>query len=332
MAKRIRNKIEPLDFITCMYDNIETYQDYLERMTKICLSMFEWENLPETMDARYIERCLFFDGKAALLKSTEYGAINTRACTNGFINIYGLPSALNCYTEGNVYRSDRKVFNGLVDMSDKKFNVNDYAVLVLNQYNDYDMKPTAFTIRLFAERLYLAQKVCDININAQKTPIILLGSDKQKLTLENLYAEYDGNKPIIYGDKDIITNEAFKAIKVDAPYVADKVTEYKKQIWNEFLSFIGVNTIDVEKKERLIKGEASSNNEYINFNLQSYLIPRQKAADEFSKLLGLTGDKKIKVKVRSDLMNIIKSNESVVADYIDDGSLNNSTDGGDLNE
>ena len=229
MAKRIRNKIEPLDFVTCMYDNFETYQDYLDRMTKICLSIFEWENLPETMDARYIERCLFFDGKAALLNSEEYGAINTRACTNGYINIYGLPSALNCYTEGNVYRSDRKVFNGLVDMSDENFNVNDYAVLVLNQYNDYDMKPTAFTIRLFAERLYLAQRVCDININAQKTPIILLGSDKQKLTLENLYAEYDGNKPIIYGDKDIITNEAFKAIKVDAPYVADKVTEYKKQ-------------------------------------------------------------------------------------------------------
>ena len=332
MAKRIRNKIEPLDFVTCMYDNFETYQDYLDRMTKICLSMFEWENLPETMDARYIERCLFFDGKAALLKTNEYGAINTRACTNGFINIYGLPSALNCYTEGNVYRSDRKVFNGLVDMSDENFNFNDYAVLVLNQYNDYDMKPTAFTIRLFAERLYLAQRVCDININAQKTPIILLGSDQQKLTLENLYTEYDGNKPIIYGDKDIITNEAFKAIKVDAPFVTDKVTEYKKQIWNEFLSFIGVNTIDVEKKERLIKGEASSNNEYINFNLQSYLIPRQKAADEFSKLLGLTGDKKIKVKVRSDLMNIIKSNESVVADYIDDGSLNNSVDGGDSNE
>ena len=332
MAKRIRNKIEPLDFVTCMYDNFETYQDYLDRMTKICLSMFEWENLPDTMDARYIERCLFFDGKAALLKTNEYGAINTRACTNGYINIYGLPSALNCYTEGNVYRSDRKVFNGLVDMSDENFNVNDYAVLVMNQYNDYDMKPTAFTIRLFAERLYLAQRVCDININAQKTPIILLGSDKQKLTLENLYAEYDGNKPIIYGDKDIITNEAFRAIKVDAPFVSDKVTEYKKQIWNEFLSFIGVNTIDVEKKERLIKGEASSNNEYINFNLQSYLIPRQKAADEFSKLLGLTGDKKIKVKVRSDLMNIIKSNESVVADYIDDGSLNNSIDGGDLNE
>lgn len=332
MAKRIRNKIEPLDFVTCMYDNFETYQDYLDRMTKICLSMFEWENLPESMDARYIERCLFFDGKAALLKTNEYGAINTRACTNGYINIYGLPSALNCYTEGNVYRSDRKVFNGLVDMSDENFNVNDYAVLVMNQYNDYDMKPTAFTIRLFAERLYLAQRVCDININAQKTPIILLGSDKQKLTLENLYAEYDGNKPIIYGDKDIITNEAFKAIKVDAPYVANKVTEYKKQIWNEFLSFIGVNTIDVEKKERLIKSEASSNNEYINFNLQSYLIPRQKAADEFSKLLGLTGNKKIKVKVRSDLMNMIKSNESVVADYIDDGSLNNSADGGDLNE
>ena len=331
MAKRIKNKVEPLDSVTCMYDNEETYIDYLNRMKQICLSMFEWENLPDSMDARYIERCLFFDGKAALLKTEEYGAINTRACTNGYINIYGLPSALNCYTEGNVFRSDRKVFNGLVDMSAKDFNINDYAVLVMNQYNDYDMKPTVFSIRLFAERLYLAQRVCDININAQKTPIILLGSDKQKLTLENLYAEYDGNKPIIFGDKDIITNEAFKAIKVDAPFVASDIYDYKKKIWNEFLSFIGVNTIDVEKKERLISGESNANNEFINFNLQSFLVPRQKAAKEFSKLLGLTGDKEIKVKVRSDLMNLIKSNESVVSDMKDDGIINNSV-GGDSNE
>ena len=172
----------------------------------------------------------------------------------------------------------------------------------------------------------------NINVNAQKTPIILLGDEKQKLTLENLYQEYDGNQPIIYGDADLITNEAFKSIRVDAPYVAGDITAYKKEIWNEFLSFIGVNTIDVEKKERLIKGESNANNEYINLNLQSYLIPRQKAAEEFNKLFGLTGDKKVEVKVRSDLLNLIKQEESVIKDYKDDGKINNSVEEVDLNE
>ena len=95
-------------------------------------------------------------------------------------------------------------------------------------------------------------------------------------------------------------------------------------VWNEFLSFIGVNTIDVEKKERLISGESSANNEFINLNLESYLEPRKKACEEFNKLFGLTGDKAIKVRLRSDLNNIIKSTESIVNDYKDDGVLNGS--------
>ena len=315
---RIKNTTESLSFLTSLYDNVATYQDYLDRMTKICLSMFEWENLPDSMDERYLERCLFFSGKAALLKDENYGFINTMASDNGYINIYGLPTKLNCYSDSNVFQSYRERYSGLIKDVD---DVNKYAVLVMNNWN---CVPTSFTIQLFAERLTQAQLVCDVNINAQKTPIILLGSEEQKLTLENMYSEYDGSKPIIYGDPDLITNEAFKALKVDAPYVADKVTAYKKEIWNEFLSFIGVNTIDVEKKERLISGESNANNEFINLNLESYLEPRKKACDEFNKLFGLTGDKAIKVRVRSDLMNLIKANESIVTDYQDDGVINGS--------
>ena len=316
--KRIKNDISnSLGFAASMYDNYDTYWDYLNRMTKICLSMFEYENLPDSMDERYLERCLFFDGKAALLNTNEYGYINTRACTNGYINIYGLPTRLNCYTDGQVFRVDRNVYSGIVpDDVDKE----EYCVYVRN---NWDAVPTAATIQLFAQRLCNAQRVIDVNINAQKTPVMLVGSDKQKLTLENLYAEYDGNKPVIYGDKDIITNEALKAVRTDAPYVADKVQNYKKEIWNEFLSFIVVNNIDVEKKERLVSGETNANNEYINLNLESYLVPRQKAVEEFNKLYGTN----IKVKVRSDIANLIKLNESIVADYVDDGVLNNSVKG-----
>ena len=319
MGRKIKTDVKnSLGFLTSLYDNVATYQDYLDRMTKICLSMFEWENLPDSMDARYLERCLFFNGKAALLKDENYGFINTMAADNGYINIYGLPTKLNCYAASNVFQSYRERYSGLIKDVD---DVNKYAVLVMNNWN---CVPTSFTIQLFAERLTQAQLVCDVNINAQKTPIILLGSEEQKLTLENMYSEYDGSKPIIYGDPDLITNEAFKALKVDAPFVADKVTEYKKEIWNEFLSFIGVNTIDVEKKERLISGESNANNEFINLNLESYLEPRKKACDEFNKLFGLTGDKAIKVRVRSDLLNLIKANESIVTDYQDDGLINGS--------
>lgn len=319
MSKRIKNDVKnSLGFMCSLYDNVATYNDYLDRMTKICLSIFEWVNLPDTMDQRYLERSLFFNGQAVLLYDDTLGFINTNTSDNGYLNIYGLPTQLNCYSDSNVFQSYRTRYSGLIKNPEDKSN---YAILVMNNWNRV---PTAYTIQLFAERLTQAQLVCDVNINAQKTPIILLGDDKQKLTLENLYSQYDGSKPIIYGDKDLITNEAFKAIKTDAPFVANDIKTYQQKIWNEFLSFIGVNNIEVEKKERLISGESNANNEFINLNLESYLEPRKKACDEFNKLFGLEGDKKISVRVRSDLLNIIKSNESIVSDYKDDGVVNGS--------
>lgn len=321
MNKRLKNDRQ---FFDSLYLNDSTYNDYLNRMQKICLSIFEWVNLPSSMDARFLERTLFFDGRASLLYDDKFGFINTKCADNGYLSIYDLPTKLNCYS--HQYSSDRIVYSGFVNDEDEA--PNKQCVLVMN---NWDRIPTAYTIQLFAYRLYLAQRSCDVNIMAQRTPVLLLGTEKQKLTLENLYNKYDGNQPFIFGDKDIISNDMLKAINTNAPYVADKLTDYKKEIWNEFLSFIGVNTIDTEKKERLISGEANANNEYINLNLQSYLAPRKEACKKFNELYGLTGENAIDVRVRSDLFNIIKQEESIINDYNFNG-IDDSLEEGVINE
>lgn len=298
-----------MQFFDSLYLNDSTYIDYMERMTKICLSMFEWVNLPSSMDSRFLERTLFFEGKASLLYDDKYGFINTKCADGGYLNIYELPTSLHCYSQQ--YDTERTVYTGLVTD-----DPTDQCILV---FNNWERIPTVNTIQLFAYRLYLAQRSCDVNVMATRTPVLILGTEKQKMTLENLYNKYDGNQPFIFGDKDIISNDMMKAISTQAPFVADKLTEYKKEIWNEFLTFIGVNNIDVEKKERLISGESSSNNEVINLNLQSYLAPRKEACKKFNELFGLEGDKAIDVRLRSDLFNTIKMEESIITDYNNNG-------------
>jgi hypothetical protein len=136
--------------------------------------------------------------------------------------------------------------------------------------------------------------------------------------MENLYNQIDANKPAIFGDKDTLGNlkQAVQVLPTNAPFIADKLNEYKTEIWNEALSFLGINNLS-EKKERLISNEINSNNELINLNLQSYLVPRQKAAEQFNKLFGTN----VEVKVRSDLYNIIKEQDSIVSDYNGDGII-----------
>ena len=115
---------------------------------------------------------------------------------------------------------------------------------------------------------------------------------------------------------DNIDLETTTGILAPAPFVADKIQEYKNTIWNEALQFLGINNIMIEKKERLITDEASSNNEVVNLNLQSFLIPRQEACKQFNEKFGLTGtDKEISVRVRSDLENMIKRELSITKDF-----------------
>lgn len=306
----MRKQNKNYKFTDSLIVNDETYIDYLNRFKKICLSMFEWVNLPPTMNARWIERSLYYNGKCALFKDKKYGFINTQCSSAGYINIYGLPTQIECYSFS--YNQRRFTYTGLTNP--KKENLeDDHAVMVLN---DWEGTPTSGTMNLFAYRLYEAQRTCDVNIKAQKTPVMVIVNEKQRLLMENLYNQYNGNQPFIFGDKEQLSEEMLRAIDTKAPYIVDKVTDYKKEIWNEALTFLGVNNLMIEKKQRMITDEASSNNELINLNLMSFLAPRIEACREFNELFGLTGtDKEISVRVRSDLHNVIKNVMSMTSEY-----------------
>lgn len=304
MSKRIR-KVPPKDaFRDAILMNNETYIDYLERMKKICLSMFEWQNLPDTMDARFIELCLFYQGQAALLYDENYGYLNCMAADGGYINIYGLPTEIQCYS----YRFNQRRTLYTHDTGEEK---GSECILVMN---NYERVPTASTVNLFAYRLAEAQRTADVNIKAQRTPILIATDQKQYFTLKKMYEEYDGNTPAIFADKNVLTPDALKSIKTDAPYIAQDIMDYKREIWNEFLTFMGISNLS-EKRERMISNEVDSNNELVNLNLQALLIPRKLACKQFNEKYGLMGEKAIDVKVRSDLYNIVKQFESVTDAY-----------------
>lgn len=299
----LKKKALSPEFEDAQLMNSFTYNDYLERMKKICLSMFEWK-LPDTMNARYLEMCLYYKGQAALLKDDNYGFINTQAADSGYINIYGLPTLLNCWSYS--YNSQRNLY-----VPDSDDTEQDSCILVMNTF---ERVPTCATIELFAKRLAEAQRTIDINLAAQRTPNLVLTDKNQEFTLRQMYAQYEGNSPVIYANKDQLNPEAIKTLDTQAPYVIDKLMGYKREIWNEFLSFIGVSNLS-EKRERLVTAETDSNNELVNLNMQSYLVPRQKACEEFNKFFGLTGDDAISVRVRSDLYNIVKQYDSIANDY-----------------
>ena len=316
MGKRkARNNLEDAVLM-----NNATYFDYLERFKRIALSMFEWVNLPDSMDARYLERCLYYTGQAAMLYLEPYGFINTKSATSGKLNLYGLPTRIRCYSYGEINTS-RRVFNGV---SEAVAKVNGYegdtdddksteAILVLNNWEGV---ATATTVELFAMRMAIAERAIDVNIRAQKTPFMVVTNDNERLSMMNALDQVEKNAMALVVERNHFDPESLKTLNTQAPYVADKLTDYKSGIWNEFLTFLGVDNIS-EKRERMISAETMSNNECVNLNMMASFKTREKAAREFNQKYG----KNVEVKLRSDVYNIIKSTESVITDSLNKENL-----------
>lgn len=167
-------------------------------------------------------------------------------------------------------------------------------------FNNYLHTPTQLTIELFARRLYEIERAIDVNVKAQKTPTLILSSEQQRLTMQNLYMQYDGNEPFIFGDKNMDI-EGIKSLKTDAPFVADKLENLKHQIWNEALTFCGIENSNQDKKERLVSDEVGSNYGNIEAQRNVMLNARKQAVKKINAMFGTNID----VHFRSNLATMV---------------------------
>ena len=268
-------------FDESMVLNNLTYRQYLNRLTELAISMFEWKNLPDTVDARYLELHLFETGCMVYFKDDVIGDLCLDCVVNGRLDVYGNPLLRRAYSGYNNYQ--------------KLLSYKDSVII----WNNYLHSNSVLDIEMFARRLYNIDRIIDINANAQKTPVLVQGNEKQRLTLLNLYKEYDGNAPFIFGDKNLDIN-ALKALSTNAPYVCDKLYQLKTQIWNEALTYLGISNINIQKKERLITDEVTRNQGGTIASRYSRLESRRQAVEKINDMFGTN----IEVNYREDFQQV----------------------------
>lgn len=268
-------------FDESMVLNNLTYRQYLNRLTELAISMFEWKNLPDTVDARYLELHLFETGCMVYFKDEVIGDLCLDCIVNGRLDVYGNPLLRRAYSGYNNYQKLLKYNNSVII------------------WNNYLHSNSILDVEMFARRLYNIDRIIDINANAQKTPVLLQGSEKQRLTLLNLYKEYDGNAPFIFGDKNLDIN-SLKAFSTNAPYVCDKLYQLKTQIWNEALTYLGISNINIQKKERLISDEVTRNQGGTIASRYSRLESRRQAVEKINDMFGSN----IEVNYREDFQEV----------------------------
>lgn len=290
------------DFWESAAMNTGTYRQYYNRLVELAISMFEWKNLPDTVDPRFLELCLFTDGQVVFFNDPDLGYLTLQNACNGGFNVYRIPVKRRAYAV-NGYQKD---------LSDKD------SVIIFNNYLHTNSQLDA---AMFARRLSDLDRSIDVNAKAQKTPILIKCDETQRLTMKNLYMQYDGNMPFIFADKSLNTNQ-LQVIKTDAPYVADKLYQLKTQIWNEALTYLGISNINVQKKERLITDEVTRNQGGTIASRYSRLNARRDACKQINAMFGLD----VWCDYREDYQAITDDNDTV------DGDPNSDGQGGEVDE
>ena len=285
--------------------NDATYIDIYKRLRGLAMVEFEWKGLPPSVSARFIELTLYLKGDVLFFmdknKDSEMqGNLIALPCTPyGQLNMYREPVAFTATSTG---------YHAVVEKKD--------AVLCRN---NYDRFPTDMTIRLFAERLTDIQRTIDVNIKAQKTPVVIMCPENKKLTLETIFEQVTGNSPAIFTTNAMDLIQYYKSMPTLAPFIADKAAQAYEWEWNQAMSFLGINNANTQKKERLIVPEADANNQYVDMSAAVMLSCRKEAAEQINTVFAEYLDEEVTVDMR-----VYREDEGEETD--DSDEANKSTD------
>lgn len=257
--------------------NQRTYLQYVNRLTELSISMFDWKNLPETIDARFLELALFNDGMAVFFKDEVMGYLGLQVMIGGALDVYRIPITRTAFAQ-NGYQMKLDQSNSVIIFNN---------MLHTNSILD---------VQEMSKRLYEIQRTIDVNVIQQKTPKIITCTENQRLVMKNLYAQYMGNEPFIFGDKNLDLS-GIKTFDTTSPYVADKLYDLKTQYWNEALTYLGISNVNTVKKERMITDEVQRNLGGTIASRYSRLFMRQQACEQINKMFGLN----ISVDYREDM-------------------------------
>nr|DAI89903.1 MAG TPA: upper collar protein [Caudoviricetes sp.] len=248
------------------YLNNRTYLMYYNRLLELAINMFEWKGLPTSVDERFLELTLVSDGYAVYFDDEVLGNLCLQCMIGGNLDVYRIPIERTAYAT-NGYQA--------------RLTAEDSVII----FNNYTHTNCLLDIEMYARRLYEIERTIDVNVIAQKTPLIIRADENQRLTLKNLYMQYDGNEPFIFGDKQL-DMDGIKVLKTDAPYTADKLNILKRQIWNEALTYLGIENSNTEKKERLVSDEVTTNLGAVEAQRFCRLNARRQAADKINAMFG----------------------------------------------
>lgn len=295
--KKMKNTASMNDiFDNLKAQELQLLENHTNYYTNLAMSLYEWENLPNGIESRYIERALFESGQAFFYDHQDLGYIVLPCNNSSNLNIYGEPIQVMVTSYGTGFSEN-------VDV--------DKGIRILNNVNAI---PTINTINYYCMKLTQIDSTMNTNLIQQKVPFIFATTKANELSMKTIYQKMYSGEPAIFVNQELISGDKLnvEVKSCEAPYLLDKLQQQRYEIQKELLTFLGINNT-IEKKERLLVDETNANNQQIDMSVEIGLELREQACQQINDRFGLN------ISVKSKVRDVRKQIEW----GMEDGSLYN---------
>lgn len=258
-------------FCDSLISNIVNSSDYLTKLLELSCSSVRWVGFPNSVDTRSLELYLNIYGRCAIFMDDVAGLMCLPFTDAGRFDPNGNPTRVRAYSPYD---------------SHNKYNKTLYPGEFVCIYNNFTRTNSVLTLQRYAQKLHHIDSVMSINLNAQKTPVFIACDNNDKLTMINVYKNYEGNAPVIFGKKWLANSNPIQVLKTDAPYLCGNLQELREKTWHDALEFIGVCS-SYEKKERRITSEVEAEGASANGILLGKLEIRNNACKFIKEFFGV---------------------------------------------
>lgn len=264
------------------------YRFYVDFFINLLTNYFEWDNLPASIDELWLEKALCFNGFVGFFEHKDCGLMASKGAMGNRLDIYDNPTVFNPVSNSFEITMPRSVpINWYGDTLYKN-----HAVIIGNN-NFY--RPALAWIEGFAIKLADIEQTIQLNRNAQMRPYVILTEEPEVFSMKNFMNKVLNGDPVIYVKKKKTSSNSVDPLQLPdmvsvldtkTEYLLDKLHDEKQRVINQMLTLIGINNNAVDKAERLVSAEATSNNGLINACIEVSLSARQKGIDRVNKCWG----------------------------------------------
>lgn len=241
------------------------WKRYLSRMI---FGSFDFENMPEGWDRDYILTSLFYGGFFTIC-DTAMGVLPLRCGVSGY-NVFEHPTEV-------------QVANPVLGNFSKTIDVD--CALVKLQYNYLGVVDV---LNHYAELLAECDASIAVNLmNSRVAAVFFADTETQAKTMRKMYDTITAGEPAVFVKRSQVQKSDIYFNKVKENFIVDDIQIVQRKIIDQFLTSVGINNANTDKKERMIRAEAESNNAEVETSVEHWLVTVNEGLDVANRLFGL---------------------------------------------